>query len=51
MASKRTKEEFLLVCFKKKRRTSEIYVPAGVVIGRRVLIVLWEAVKVACVDC
>lgn len=46
-ASKQTKEGSVLVL----NRTSKIDVPARVVIRGRVFVVLWEAVKVACVDC
>lgn len=46
-ASKQTKEGRVLVF----KRTSKIDVPARDVIRGRVLVVLWEAVKVACVDC
>lgn len=34
-----------------EKRTSKINVPAGVVIRRWVFIVLWEAVKITCVNC
>lgn len=46
-ASKQTKEGSDLVL----KRTSKIDVPARVVIRGRVFVVLWEAVKIACVDC
>lgn len=47
MTSKPATQCFLLG----EMRDSKIYIPARVIIGGRVLVVLWEAVKVTCVDC
>lgn len=46
-ASKQTKEGSVLLL----EQNSKIDVPARVVVRGRVFVVLWEAVKVACVDC